>query len=87
MGKKLSLYLTFSTLNVHKIFLYFFVILETTDTSQSLFVQALVNFEATSILINRSFVERHYLNICQFSKLIPVYKKTGQISKVVNIIP
>lgn len=51
----------------------------------------LVDSGTTRVFINRSFIEKHYLNIYKLFKSIPVYNVNGisnearQISEIVNI--
>ena len=52
----------------------------------------LIDLKATSVFINKSFVEKHYLNTYKLSTLIPIYNvnrtpnKTGLVLKIVDIV-
>jgi len=62
------------------------------NTSKTFLVYVLVNFGATSVFINKAFVDKHCLNICKLFFLVLVYNmdrtlnEIGQISKMVNIV-
>ena len=53
---------------------------------------ALIDFNATSIFVNRSFVEKDHLNTYKLSRLVLVYNidrtfnKGGQILKMIYIV-
>jgi len=55
-------------------------------------VYILVNFGATSVFINKVFVDKYYLNIYKLFFLVLVYNmdrtlnEIDQISKVVNVV-
>jgi len=91
-GEKLSHYSTISILNAYRTLLYLLIILKTTDTFKTFFVQALIDSGATRIFINRNYVNKHQTNIYKLFYPILVYNinnisnKASQIDKVVNII-
>ena len=72
--------------------LYFLVILETIDTSETILIYMLVDFRVIGTFVNQSFVNKHQLNMCKLSHSISVYNvndipnKTGKINEVVNIV-
>ena len=72
--------------------LYFLVILETIDTSETILIYMLVDFRVIETFVNQSFVNKHQLNMCKLSHSISVYNvngipnKTGKINEVVNIV-
>ena len=71
--KRLLLCFIINAFNVHNVFPYLHISLKTTNTSESFSMHTLVDFEATRVFINRSFVEKHSLNIYKLSKSISMY--------------
>ena len=60
--KRLLLCFIINAFNVHNVFPYLHISLKTTNTSESFSMHTLVDFEATRVFINRSFVEKRSLN-------------------------